>query len=203
MADGTRIMASRGSSTRREARRKEATSGARIPSLVHEAQVTTLINLAARLTNRAARIRMGRIGAWPGQIPLLLWLLEEEGVIQKDLVERSQMEQSTVGEHLDRMERDGFIYRERSREDRRKYRFYLSAKARRAAASLIRDLETGAQTFTRGIAKQDLAIFMSVIRQIIRRLEDYVRTASRRRTAARTRATPGRMKPVRRSSNRP
>ncbi len=158
-----------------------------VPTLVHEAQVTTLINLAARLTGKAARIRMGRIGAWPGQIPLLLWLLEEDGIIQKDLVERSNMEQSTVAEHLDRMERDGLVLRERGRDDKRKYRFYLTPKARLGARDLIRSLETGAQTFTKGIPKKELAIFTSVIRQIIARLDDYIRKTSARRAVARTR----------------
>jgi len=155
-----------------------------VPTLVHEAQVTTLINLAARLTGKAARLRMGRIGAWPGQIPLLLWLLEEDGVIQKELVERSNMEQSTVAEHLDRMERDGLIYRERGKDDRRKYRFYLTPKARMAARDLVRLLETGAQTFTKGIPKDDLAIFIRVIQQIIARLDDYITAASVRRRPA-------------------
>jgi DNA-binding MarR family transcriptional regulator len=156
-----------------------------VPTLVHEAQVTTLINLAARLTGKAARIRMGRIGAWPGQIPLLLWLLQEDGVIQKVLVERSNMEQSTVAEHLERMERDGLISRERGKDDRRKYRFYLTPKGRVAARELIRSLETGAQTFTDGIPKDDLAIFTRVIRQIIARLDGYITTAAPPRAAAR------------------
>jgi len=166
-------------------------AGARptVPTLVHAAEVTTLINLAARLTGKAARIRMGRIGAWPGQIPLLLWLLEEDGVIQKVLVERSNMEQSTVAEHLDRMERHGLIYRERSKDDRRKYRFYLTPKARVAARELVQMLETGAQIFTKGIPKDDLAIFTRVIRQIIARLDDYItNTAAPRARARRTRA---------------
>lgn len=163
--------------------RRRASARATVPTLVHEAQVTTLINLAARLTGKAARIRMGRIGAWPGQIPLLLWLLEEDGVIQKELVERSNMEQSTVAEHLDRMERDGLIYRERGKDDRRKYRFYLTPKARMAARDLIRSLETGAQTFTKGIPKDELAIFTRVIRQIIARLDDYITAAAPRRAA--------------------
>ena len=51
---------------------RTARSKADIPNVAHEAQVTSLINLAARLTNKAARKRMGSIGAWPGQIPLLL-----------------------------------------------------------------------------------------------------------------------------------
>ena len=73
---------------RQKCSRGAASNDVVIPSLVHEAQVTTLINLAARLTGKAAHIRMGAIGAWPGQIPLLLWLLEKDGVIQKELVER-------------------------------------------------------------------------------------------------------------------
>lgn len=162
-----------------------------VPTLVHEAQITTLINLAARLTGKAARIRMGRIGAWPGQIPLLLWLLQEDGVIQKELVQRSNMEQSTVAEHLDRMERDGLIYRERGKDDRRKYRFYLAPKGRVAASDLIRSLETGAQAFTKGIAKDDLTVFTRVIRQIIVRLDDYIVAAS-----ARTASRPARKKPA-------
>ena len=151
--------------------------GPNVPSLVHEAQVTTLINLAARLTNKAARIRMGALGAWPGQIPLFLWLLEEDGLIQKDLVERSNMEQSTVAEHLDRMERDGFIARKQGRDDKRKYRFYLTEKARLASRELIRSLETGAHTFTADIPKGELETFSRVIRQIIANLDAFIQKA--------------------------
>lgn len=168
-----------------------------IPSLVHEAQVTTLINLAARLTGKAARIRMGPIGAWPGQIPLLLWLLEKDGLIQKELVERANMEQSTVAEHLDRLERDGFVYRKRGADDRRKYRFYLTDRAREASPDLVAMLESGARTFTSGIAKKDLAVFDRVIRQIITRLEAFVeksgvrpKNAARAGAAHRRRSSP-------------
>jgi DNA-binding MarR family transcriptional regulator len=169
---------------------------AAVPSLVDRAQVTSLINLAARLTGKAARIRMGPIGAWPGQIPLLLWLLEQDGVIQKHLVERSNMEQSTVAEHLERMERDGLVTRERSRDDKRKYRFYLTPKAKRASDDLVRMLESGAQTFTKGIAKDELALFMRVLRRIIANLDDYVRDAGKGRRAARA-LPPRRLAPKR------
>jgi DNA-binding MarR family transcriptional regulator len=179
MADVTRLT----NYKKRASTSRRSKPHATIPSLVHEAQITTLINLAARLTGKAARLRMGRIGAWPGQIPLLLWLLEEDGVIQKELVERTNMEQSTVAEHLDRMERDGLVKRERGRDDRRKYRFYLTPKARLAARDLIGWLETGAELFTKGIPRDDLAVFTKVIRQIIGRLDEYIRTASARRVA--------------------
>jgi DNA-binding MarR family transcriptional regulator len=155
----------------------EAADGKRrIPSIVHDAQVSSLINLAARLTNKAARMRLGPVGAWPGQIPLLMWMMAEEGLTQKDLVERSSIEQSTVAEHLVRMERDGLIYRVRDSEDGRRYRLYLTDRAKRIAADLLEELESGARQFTRGIGAEDLRIFHDVIRRIIENLDDYIST---------------------------
>lgn len=147
----------------------------RVPSIVKDAQVSTLINLAARLTNKAARIRLGTIGAWPGQIPLLLWLFEEDGILQKDLVERSNIEQSTVAEHLDRMERDGLIYRQRDVSDGRKFRIYLTEKSRQMADHLLDELESGARIFTKGIRASDLVVFDHVIRRIIANLDEFTR----------------------------
>ena len=149
-----------------------------LPSLVHDAQVTSLINLAARLTAKAARVRLGEMGAWPGQIPILLWLLEEDGMIQKDLVAKSNMEQSTVAEHLDRMEQNDLIFRKRGDEDKRTYRIYLTKKAKAMSGELLAGLETGARTFTQGVDKQDLATFEKVIRQIIANLDNFVRAAA-------------------------
>lgn len=153
---------------------KPVDAGGRIPSIIQEAQVSTLINLAARLTSKAARVRLGPIGAWPGQIPILVWLLEEEGLTQKDLVERASIEQPTVAEHLDRMERDGLVRRERDPEDGRRYRIYLTQKARKMSGDLLAELELGGRIFTRGIKQSDMRVFDKVIRQIISNLDNFV-----------------------------
>lgn len=145
-----------------------------VPALVHDAQVTTLINLAARLTNKAARLRLGNVGAWPGQIPILLWLMQEDGIIQRDLVERAKMEQSSVAEHLERMERDGLVYRRQVTDDRRMFRIYLTPKARDLSTDVIEQLEEGARAFTQNIPEADLAVFETVIRQIIANITDFV-----------------------------
>lgn len=149
-----------------------------IPALVHDAQISSLVNLAARLTNKAARVRLGEMGAWPGQIPLLLWLLEEDGMIQKDLVAKSNMEQSTVAEHLDRMEQNDLIYRKRGDEDKRTYRIYLTKKAKAMSGDLLAGMESGARTFTQGIDKDDLVVFDRVIRKFIANLDGFVRKAA-------------------------
>jgi len=156
---------------------RTARSKADIPNVVHEAQVTSLINLAARLTNKAARKRMGSIGAWPGQIPLLLWLLEKKQLVQKELVQLTGMEQSTVAEHLERMARDRLVKRRRGDEDRRQYSFSLTDSGRETARLVLNQIETGALTFTRGIRQEDLRTFTNVLRQIIERLDAFVREA--------------------------
>lgn len=160
--------------TNTQPRLKPVETGGRIPSIIQEAQVSTLINLAARLTSKAARVRLGPIGAWPGQIPILVWLLEEEGLTQKDLVERASIEQPTVAEHLDRMERDGLVRRERDPEDGRRYRLFLTEKAREMSGELLSELELGARIFTRGIKDSDLRVFDRVMRQIISNLDSFV-----------------------------
>jgi DNA-binding MarR family transcriptional regulator len=163
-------------------------SKAAIPTVVHEAQVTTLINLAARLTGKAARKRMGPIGAWPGQIPLLLWLLEKKQLVQKELVQLTGMEQSTVAEHLERMERDRLVKRRRGSEDRRQFSFSLTESGREAAQRVLDHVETGAQTFTRGIRQEDLRTFANVLRQVIERLDAFVREPANAASPAKKKA---------------
>jgi len=163
------------------AKRGAITTSARlIPSVASKSRVTSLINMAARLTNRAARIRLGRLGAWPGQIPLLLWLIEEGGLIQKELARRARMEQPTVAEHLDRLEKDGLITRRRAPSDGRKQEIFVTAKTRELSDKITRELENGATIFTKGIPKNDLAVFDRVIRQIIERLEHFIEVSEKK-----------------------
>jgi MarR family transcriptional regulator for hemolysin len=155
-------------------------TGATVPSLVDEAQVSSLINLAARLTSKAARIRLGSIGAWPGQIPILLWLLEKDGMIQKELVQLASIEQPSVAEHLDRMEREGLLFRQQAADDKRTYRIFLTDKAKAMSGELLHELNAGARIFTAGIPKGDLEVFDRVIRQIIVRLDQFIRSRAKK-----------------------
>lgn len=149
----------------------------RLPSLVKDAQLSVQINHAARLTNQAARIRLGEIGAWPGQIPILIWLLEEDGIIQKDLVERLEMDQSTVADHLMRMEASGLVARTQLEGDRRKFRICLTEKGRSTSESLLAELESGARQFMKGISGDEMSAFYRTMGKIILNLESFIRSS--------------------------
>lgn len=138
--------------------------------------IFVLINLLARLSNKAARMRLGSMGTWPGQIPIVLCLLAEEGLSQKDLIERTRIEQSTMAEHLDRMERDGLIYRVRDENDRRVFRIFLSDKVKESSDWLMQELENGVQMYTAGISSQDLEQCSNTLAKIIGNMEEYTNT---------------------------
>jgi len=135
--------------------------------------VFALVNLTARLSNKAARLRLGSMGAWPGQIPIVLCLLAEEGLSQKELIKRTRIEQSTMAEHLDRMERDGLIYRVRDQQDRRVYRIHLSESLRASSDWLINELEAGGRLYTTGISSKELEECSETLTKIIANLEKY------------------------------
>ncbi len=139
-------------------------------------RIFVLVNLVARLSHKAARMRLGSMGAWPGQIPIVLCLLAEEGLSQKELIERTRIEQSTMAEHLDRMERDGLIHRARDKRDRRVFRIFLSDKVKESADWLMNDLEESVRMYTAGISGKDLENCSKTLTKIIGNMEKYTNT---------------------------
>jgi DNA-binding MarR family transcriptional regulator len=145
-----------------------------IPKLSGYARIGALLQRAARLTGKAARLRMESMQAWPGQIPILLWLAKSDGLIQRELVARVGMEQSTVAEHIDRMERDGLVVRRQNEGDRRAFHIHLTDEARGVAKQLTNQTRSEARLFTRGVPPDDLQIFTQVLETIIANLDAYL-----------------------------
>ncbi|MDU8927523.1 MarR family transcriptional regulator [Alisedimentitalea sp. MJ-SS2] len=83
-------------------------------------------NSAGYLANHMARLfaagltrRISPLGIAPAQFMILLELWDEDGLTQRDLVDRLDLEQATVANTLSRMERDGLITRRASPNDGR------------------------------------------------------------------------------------
>jgi DNA-binding MarR family transcriptional regulator len=89
-----------------------------------------VVNHMARLFAAALTERIKPLGLTTGQFPILLELWREEGLTQKQLVERLDLEQATVANTLIRMERDGLIERKPHPKDGRAQCLYLTPKAR-------------------------------------------------------------------------
>ncbi len=89
-----------------------------------------LANHVARLFARELAEAVRPLGLAPAQFMVLLELWREEGLTQKDLVGRLDVEQATMAATLSRMERDGLIERRPDQADARARRIQLTARAR-------------------------------------------------------------------------
>ncbi|GEO85364.1 MULTISPECIES: MarR family winged helix-turn-helix transcriptional regulator [Alphaproteobacteria] len=91
---------------------------------------TYLAGQLAKGFARALQVRATKLGFSAGQLPVLIELWNEEGLTQKQLLERVDIEQATMANTLSRMERDGLIKRHPHPSDRRAQVIFLTDKAR-------------------------------------------------------------------------
>ncbi|MCA1444291.1 MarR family transcriptional regulator [Ensifer sp. IC4062] len=119
---------------------------------------TYLASLLAKGFSRALQERGQKLGFAPGQFPVLLELWSEEGLTQKQLLDRLDVEQATMANTLARMERDGVITRRKHPNDRRSQQIFLTERAREievaakeAALAAEQSLLSGFRRFERDL----------------------------------------------------
>ncbi|MDA4845534.1 MarR family winged helix-turn-helix transcriptional regulator [Hoeflea poritis] len=131
-----------------------------------------LANHMARLFAQGLHERIAPLGIVPGQFPALLALWEKDGITQKELIARVDIEQATMANTLTRMERDGLIRRTRHPSDARAQQIWLTAKAKQ-----IRDKAYDAANTVNARALADLsaherAFFIDCMSRVIAALQD-------------------------------
>src|ERR1700739_1297140 len=87
------------------------------------------IALLSRLYERRFQDALVDLGVAPGQFAHLLMLFEQDGLTQAALCKRINVEQPTMANTLDRMERDGLVRRQPDPEDRRRATVHLTPRA--------------------------------------------------------------------------
>ena len=130
-----------------------------------------LVNQMARLFAQRLHDRIRPLGLAPAQFMTLLVLWEEDGLTQRDLVARLDVEQATMANTLGRMARDGLIERRAHATDARARTVHLTQKAQtlrqpaQAAAAEVNDLALG------GMDPQERALFLRVIKGAVARMK--------------------------------
>ncbi len=89
-----------------------------------------LANHMARLFAKGLQDRITPIGIVLGQFPILLELWERDGITQKQLVAKLDIEQATIANTLNRMERDKLIRRTAHPNDARAQQIWLTDQAK-------------------------------------------------------------------------
>lgn len=145
-------------------------TGAEVTPFIIKQSVGHLVGLAARLFARALQARFADYGVAVGQWPLLMFLWEQDGLTQKELSRRVQIEEPTTARTLVRMERDGLVRRVRNLKDRREINVWLSEKGRALRDELIPCAQEVNARATHGLSEDDKARISSFLNYVIARL---------------------------------
>lgn len=96
--------------------------------LEYNMYTSTLIKKSSRLLIKKANELLKPYGLTDAYSYFLMELYTQDGLTQSEMHKRIGIEQPTAVRTLDRMERDGLIYRERCKEDRRAVKIWLTDK---------------------------------------------------------------------------
>ena len=126
-----------------------------------------LINHLARIFERALAAEIKPMGLAPGQFMVLLELWREDGLTQRDLVARLDVEQATLANTLSRMERDGLVVRRPHPTDGRAQSIHITERARRLEAPATAAAGGINRRFLRHLSADDRRRFVDAMRAVI------------------------------------
>ena len=130
-----------------------------------------LINRAARLMARLGDELLAPYGFSVGQLPVLGMLSEGEALPQKLLAQGAKIEQPSMAQMLNRMERDGLIHRAPDPADKRSSLISLTETARNQLPAVLDDMKRGGNDALAGLTPDEIATLTRLLRTVIANLE--------------------------------
>jgi len=116
---------------------------------------------------RALQQRAAKLGFSPGQFPILLELWSEDGLTQKQLLDRIDIEQATMANTLSRMERDGLVERRPHPSDKRAQLIYLTNKATAMQAEAIEAAMAADTDLLKNFRQFERELLLEYIRRVL------------------------------------
>lgn len=104
----------------------------------------------------------------PPQFALMAFLARQDGISQTTLVEKTEIDRTTLGGLIDRLEQAGTVRRESDPHDRRAFLIYLTDDGRRLQRDLVAIALRARQCFTEKLSSDEY--------ETLCRLLDKVRT---------------------------
>jgi DNA-binding MarR family transcriptional regulator len=126
-----------------------------------------LASQLAKGFSRSLQQRAAGLGFSPGQFPILTELWSEDGLTQKQLLERVDIEQATMANTLSRMQRDGLIERKPHPSDKRAQLIFLTPKAAAMQGEAIKAAMAADQDLFKGFRAFERELLLEYIRRIL------------------------------------
>ena len=134
--------------------------------------IAHIVVVTARLFDRQLAMRLRRYNVPIGQWPFLLFLWANEDLSQRDLSRLMAIEESTVTNTIDRMERDGLISRTRTPDNRRRNQLRLTERGRGLLSTLLPEAMYVVRMATQGMSKTEIAFLTSLLSKVQSNLAD-------------------------------
>jgi len=93
----------------------------------------------------------------PTQFGLLAFLWQQDGLTQVELSEKGQIDRTTVGGLVDRLEKIGLVERRQHPQDRRAYKIYLTGQGKELEGPLSVCADRSLTKFTRGLNEHEIS----------------------------------------------
>lgn len=126
-----------------------------------------LTNHMARLFFQGLRNEIAPLGLAPAQFMTLLELWKEEGLTQKDLIARLDVEQATMANTITRMERDGLVERKTRPDDRRVKTIIATPKARALQKEAMEAAMTVNRSFLAALEPEEQTQLLDLMRRVV------------------------------------
>lgn len=128
---------------------------------------TYLVSQLAKEFARDLQVRASSLGFSAGQFPILVELWEEDGLTQKQLLERVDVEQATMANTLSRMQRDGLIERKPHPTDRRAQLVFLTPRGLEIKDGAIAAVCATDDALLQGLKRFEKELLLEFIRRAL------------------------------------
>lgn len=128
---------------------------------------TYLASQLAKGFARSLQKRATALGFSPGQFPVLLELWQQDGLTQKQLLDKLEVEQATVANTLARMQRDGLIERIPHPDDKRAKIITLTALGRSLEARAVEAAAEADAALFSGFKRFERDLMIEYMRMIL------------------------------------
>ena len=126
-----------------------------------------LVNHTARLFAAGLQERIKPLGLTIGQFPVLLELWVRDGVTQRELLEKLALEQATLANTLNRMERDELIVRKKHPSDARSQKIWLTTKGKAQRENAYQAANAQNEQSLAPLTQDEREQFLNLMRRII------------------------------------
>jgi DNA-binding MarR family transcriptional regulator len=99
----------------------------------------------------------------PPQFGLMSFLWQQDGLSQVELSERSQVDRTTMGGLIDRLEKIGMVERQPHPQDRRAYQIRLTIKGKSLELPLTEMAHRATSRFTANLKQDDIAELVRIL----------------------------------------